>query len=84
MNSKHPQASRKSRKAFFRIFLKKTITQGFQKILADLRVLIHMKAGVSTVDGTQIPDMFWKMALLTGQMPYQANGSSVPPRHPSP
>ena len=50
----------------------------------DLRVLIHMTAGMSTVDGTQIAGMMWKMALLAAQMPYQANGNSVPPCHPAP
>ena len=37
-----------------------------------------MTAGMSTVDGTQIPHMVWRMALLTAQTPYHANGNSVP------
>ena len=53
------------------------------RIVTDLRVLIHMTAGMSDVDGTQIRDMVWKMALLTAQMSDQENGMSVPPRHPS-
>ena len=44
------------------------------RIVTYSRVLIHM---------TQVPDMVWKMALLTAQMPYQANGNSAPARHSS-